>query len=102
MSCIRCSSKRTTDAAPFTPRPARQVAVPCSASTPTDMEHKIKTPCELEVTVIADVSPSVPPVPCMGPDHPAYSDPGDPGGASISAVLLTNLKTGEFIDITDC
>jgi len=66
------------------------------------MEHKIKTPCELEVTVIADVSPSVPPVPCMDPDHPAYSDPGDPGGASISAVLLTNLKTGEFIDITDC
>ena len=66
------------------------------------MEHKFKTPLELEVTVIAHVSPAVPARPCSDPDSPAYSDPGDPGERSVESVLMTNLKTGEYVDITDC
>jgi hypothetical protein len=65
------------------------------------MRHKIKTELELEVQVISHVSPATPPRPCSDPDSPAYSDPGDPGERSVEAVLLTNRKTGEFIDITD-
>jgi hypothetical protein len=65
------------------------------------MEHKFKTALELEVTVLAHVSPAVPPQPCSDPDHPAYSDPGDPGERSVEAVFLKDLKTGKDIDITD-
>lgn len=53
---------------------------------------------DLEVTVIAWVQPAIPPVPCGDPDHPAYSDPGDPGEACVEAVLLRS-RTGKSIDI---
>jgi hypothetical protein len=64
------------------------------------MQHKFKTTLELDVTVIAHVSPAVPPQPCSDPDHPAYSDPGDPGERSVEAVLLRS-TTGKTVDITD-
>lgn len=34
-------------------------------------------PLEFEIADFG--SPECPPRPCMNPDHPAYSDPGDPG-----------------------
>lgn len=66
------------------------------------MKHTFTTMLEFDVTVFAHVSPAVPPVPCSDPDHPAYSDPGDPGESYVEAVFLKNKKTGEDIDITDC
>jgi hypothetical protein len=65
------------------------------------MEHKFTSLLELEVYVVAHVSPSVPPRPSSDPDSPAYSDPGDPGERSIEAVFLKT-STGRKIDITDC
>jgi hypothetical protein len=65
------------------------------------MQHKLNTYLsELEVTVIAHLSPSVPPVPCSDPDHPAYSDPGDPGEKYVEAVLLRS-PSGKTLDITE-
>ena len=64
------------------------------------MKVKFKTYLELEVEVHANVTPSCPPQPCSDPDHPAYSDPGDPGGAEIEAVFL--IRPGKpNLDITD-
>lgn len=69
------------------------------------MEHKFRTTIEIEVTVVAHVSPAVPARPCSDPDAPAYSDPGDPGERSVEAVLVRTLGSnsgGKMIDITDC
>jgi hypothetical protein len=64
------------------------------------MEHKFTSILELEVYVLAHVSPAVPPLPSSDPDSPAYSDPGDPGERSIEAVFL-KAADGRMIDITD-
>lgn len=67
------------------------------------MRHVFKTEVNLEVTIIAHVAPSVPPRPCMDPDHPSYSDPGDPGERSIEAIFAVTVgRGGKKIDITDC
>lgn len=66
------------------------------------MKHKFNTYLnDLEITVIAHVSPSVAPRPCMDPDHPSYSDPGDPGERYVEQVLLKNLRTGHTLDIVE-
>lgn len=66
------------------------------------MKHKFHTVLELEVTVIAHVTPPTPAVPCSDPDHPAYSDPGDPGERYVEAVLIIHPHTGKKLDITEC
>lgn len=58
------------------------------------MRHTIKTTlADVDVTVIAHISPSV---------SPTFHDPGDPGERSVEAVLIKNLRTGQEIDIADC
>lgn len=49
------------------------------------MRYTIKLTIELDVTVIAYLSPAVAPTICMDPND---SDPGDPGEQSIGAVML--------------
>lgn len=69
------------------------------------MRHVFKSSAELDITIIAHVSPATPPRPCSDPDAAAYSDPGDPGERSIEAILVTTVGAvggGKEIDITDC
>jgi hypothetical protein len=66
------------------------------------MRHVYKSAAELDITIIAHISPAVPPRPCSDPDAAAYSDPGDPGEREIEAILVTDLVTKKKIDITGC
>jgi hypothetical protein len=66
------------------------------------MEYELITCLELEVNVFANVRRVRLPPQCSDPDHPSYSDPGDPGEKEVTRVTLRNRKTGEGIDITDC
>lgn len=54
---------------------------------------------DVEVFVVAHLVPPTAPTIRMDPND---SDPGDPGERYIEAVQIKNLKTGKFIDITDC
>lgn len=54
---------------------------------------------DMEIKVIAHISPPVAPTIRMDPND---SDPGDPGERYVEAVMIFDRKAKKYIDITDC